>query len=524
MRKVSGVMGEQLVEETTDRRAVAPASAAAGHGNGRVSPGLPGVAFVLLWSSGYPAARIALDHGGPFTLLMLRFGVAGLVFAALAGLGGVAWPRGRAALHSALVGVLQLGLQFGALYWAAAQGVNVGLIALVIGTMPIVTALLGRALFREAVRPLQWFGFAVGFAGVALAVGESVAPGRGAGPAAYLAVLAGLLALSVGTLYQKRHASNVDPRTGLAVQHLAAALLVLPFAVHAGLRADASVALFASLGWMICVNSLTAFGLFFMLLRRGVVSQVATLFFLMPPVTAVIDYLLLGDALTAYKLGGLALAALGVFMATRPHPESATARPQAALRPAPVLPEPRAAATRTRLRDGRRVLIRPVVPEDLNALRRFFAALSPATRRLRFHGQMNVVPDRLLQALTTLDGREHVGFIAEADERAAEGGPLVVAEARYARCRGSDAAELALVVADGWRRVGLGASLTQTLLHQARAAGVRRLCGDALRDNEAIRRFMVSLGARASETIDRGAAVRLCLGTRPDPSVIGCRG
>lgn len=509
-------MGRQFVEETADRQAVVPLASPAAQRDlrGRVPAGLLGVAFVLLWSSGYPAARIALDHSGPFTLLMLRFAGAGLVFAALAGLGGVAWPRGRAALHSALVGTLQLGLQFGALYWAAAQGVNVGLIALVIGTMPIVTALLGRALFHEAMRPLQWIGFALGFAGVALAVGESVAPGRGAGPAAYLAVLAGLLAISVGTLYQKHHASDVDPRSALAVQHLAATLLLLPLAVHEGFRADASAAFFASLGWVIGVNSLSAFALLFVLLRRGAVNQVTTLFFLMPPVTAVIDYLVLGDALTAYKLAGLALAALGVYLATRPRPGST--RPESALRTAGLLHGPRTAATRTRLRDGRRVLIRPVVPADLNALKRFFAALSPATRRLRFHAPINVVPDRLLREFTRVDAREHVAFIAEADERAAEGAARLVAEARYVRCPGSDAAEFALVVADGWRRVGLGSSVTQTLLLHARLAGVRRLCGDALADNEAIQRFMRALGARPSREIDGRATVRLCLSTRQD--------
>src|SRR6516165_2524437 len=326
-------MDAQHVKETTDKQAGLSLG-------GSVPAGLLGAAFVLLWSSGYPAARIALDHSGPFTLLVLRFGGAGLIFAALAGLNGVAWPRGRAALHSACVGTLQLGLQFGALYWAAYQGVNVGLIALVIGTMPIVTALLGRVLFRELIRPFQWIGFALGFGGVALAVGESVTPGRGAGPGAYLAVLAGLLALSVGTLYQKSHASNVDPRSGLALQHLAATFLLLPFAVHEGFRADMSPAFFGSLGWVIGVNSLTAFALLFVLLKRGAVNQVAALFFLMPPVTAVIDYLLLGDALTTFKVAGLALAALGVYLATRPEP---AARPEATAR------------TRTRLRDGRQV-------------------------------------------------------------------------------------------------------------------------------------------------------------------------
>lgn len=497
-------MGQQLITGRTDRQVVRSLGSS-------VPAGLLGAAFVLLWSSGYPAARIALDHSGPFTLLLLRFGGAGLIFAALAGLSRVAWPRGRAALHSALVGSLQLGLQFGALYWAASQGVNVGLIALVIGTMPIVTALLGRVLFREVVRPFQWIGFALGFSGVALAVGESVAPGRGAGPGAYLAVLAGLLAISVGTLYQKRHASNVDPRSGLALQHLAATALLVPFAVHEGFHADTSAAFFASLGWVIGVNSLTTFALLFVLLRRGVVNQVATLFFLMPPVTAVIDYFVLGDELTPYKVAGLALAALGVYLATR---AGSAARHEGPLHSAGSLHGTRAARRRTRLRDGREVLIRPIEPADLGALKDFFAALSPVTQRLRFHAQMKEVPERLLREFTKLDQREHVGFIAEADGRAADEGPLLVAEGRYVRCPGSDAAEFALVVAEGWRRVGLGSSLTRTLLHHARVTGVQRLCGDGLPDNEPLRRFMRSLGGYPVGRRERADTVRLCLSTR----------
>src|SRR6476646_9161345 len=83
-----------------------------------------GIAFVVLWSSGYPAARIALDHSAPFTLLVLRFGGAGLILAASPALARAAGPRGRVAVHSVLAETLQLGLTFGAGYWAASQGVN----------------------------------------------------------------------------------------------------------------------------------------------------------------------------------------------------------------------------------------------------------------------------------------------------------------------------------------------------------------------------------------------------------------
>ena len=294
----------------------------------RLPVGALSAVFVLLWSTGYPAARIGLDHAAPFTLLVARFAGAGLIYGALALLSGAIWPRGRAAIHSAVVGLLQLALQFGALYLAAARGVNVGLIALVIGTMPIVTAVLGFAL-GETVRPVQWLGFAFGFAGVALAVGEGIGPGSGAGIASSAAVLVGLLAVSIGTLYQKRFGSQVDLRTGLALQHLVAALALLPFALHEGWVFDASPVLFGSLGWMIAVNSLSAFALFFVLLRRGAVNQVTTLFFLMPPVTALLDYLALGDPLSVLKVSGIAVAAFGVYLATRPRPQQAPACPPA---------------------------------------------------------------------------------------------------------------------------------------------------------------------------------------------------
>src|SRR5215469_12817307 len=299
----------------------------------RLPAAVLGIAFVLLWSTGYPAAKVALGHFAPFTLLTARFGGAGLIYAALALVSRASWPRGRAAMHSAVVGSLTLALQFGALYLAVVLGVNVGMIALVIGTMPIVTALLGL-LLGEAVQPLQWLGFAFGFAGVALAVGEGIGATQGAGPGAFVAVLCGLLAISVGTVYQKRFASQVDMRSGLALQHLVAAALLLPFAAHEGFRFDRSEASLASLAWVIGINSMAAFGLFFVLLRRGAVNQVAALFFLMPPVTTLIDYAVLGDKLTLPKMAGVAAAAFGVYLATRsratatPHPDLSVTVPR----------------------------------------------------------------------------------------------------------------------------------------------------------------------------------------------------
>jgi acetyltransferase len=166
---------------------------------------------------------------------------------------------------------------------------------------------------------------------------------------------------------------------------------------------------------------------------------------------------------------------------------------------------------RIQLNDARQVTIRRILPSDLNALRRFFAALSHATRRLRFHSPINELPEQLLREFTMANHRAHVAFVAEFNDGAVDQPATLVAEARYVRNADSDSAEFALVVADNWRRIGLGTALTRILAQRARFSGVRRLWGDVLEDNKAMRGLARSLGARLSRAIGRGQIVRLSL-------------
>jgi len=167
-----------------------------------------------------------------------------------------------------------------------------------------------------------------------------------------------------------------------------------------------------------------------------------------------------------------------------------------------------------RLNDGRSVAIRPILPSDLGALRAFFSALSPRTRALRFHASMKELPEDLLRKFTAVDYLSHVALVAEVPATAVDQSSALVAEARYVRHVDSDAAEFALVVADSWRRAGLGTSITQALLGHARFAGVRRLWGDALADNNVVRGFMDSLGARSAPGAASAGSVRFCLEPR----------
>jgi acetyltransferase len=175
------------------------------------------------------------------------------------------------------------------------------------------------------------------------------------------------------------------------------------------------------------------------------------------------------------------------------------------------LPEPENDVVRVRLSDSRQVTIRPILPSDLGPLRKFFAALSRATLRLRFHSSTNELSEHLLHEFTTVDPRAHVAIVAEIHDGAAGQLPALVAEARFVRNAGSQTAEFALVVADNWRRIGLGTMLTRILAQRARFTGVRRLCGDVLEDNKAMRRFAESLGARLSLAIGSAQTLRLSL-------------
>lgn len=280
------------------------------------STALASAAFVVLWSTGYIAGKFGLAHAAAFNLLLVRFAGATLAFALLAIIARAGWPGWRAAARSAVVGVLSLAVSFGGVYLGVQWGAEIGVAALVIGAMPLLTAALAPW-FGEHIGARQWFGLVLGLAGVLLVLADRLH--FGAAPAgAYLLLIVGLAGMSLGTLYQKRHASAIDARVGLTVQHAAAMLAVLPFALHEGLHFDGSPALAASVAWLIIVNSVGGFGLLFVLLRRGAANRVAQLFFLIPPVTAVMSYVVLGERFTGLKLLGFAIAAVGVYLGTRP--------------------------------------------------------------------------------------------------------------------------------------------------------------------------------------------------------------
>ncbi len=155
---------------------------------------------------------------------------------------------------------------------------------------------------------------------------------------------------------------------------------------------------------------------------------------------------------------------------------------------------PVALIDRLALANGRVATVRPVLPQDAPHLQSFVERLSERSRYQRFHYSLRHLPVTVLREFTELDYREHLGLIAEVFT--ADGAQTMIADARLVRSAARDEAELALVVADQWQGMGLGARLLRRLLAAARCAGAGRVSAELLADNAAMQRLLLRHGFR----------------------------
>ncbi|MBS0321549.1 MAG: DMT family transporter [Proteobacteria bacterium] len=268
--------------------------------------------FVLLWSTGFIAAKYGLPHAPPFTFLGYRFAIVAVLMTAVATLADAAWPRGAQAWHCAVAGWLVHGIYLGGVFFAISKGTAAGVSAMIVGLQPLLTVLLAWMWLGERVVARQWAGLAIGLAGVALVVGHKLGA---AGWPSVVALVAALVGISVGTLYQKRYCHAVDLRTGAAIQFAACALAYVPLVAFVdGWRVDWAPAFVGALAWSVVVLSMISISVLYWLLRRGAAADVARLFFLVPAVTAVMAFVLFGERLTSLALVGMALIAVGVVL------------------------------------------------------------------------------------------------------------------------------------------------------------------------------------------------------------------
>ena len=282
-----------------------------------VALGAPAL-FVFLWSTGFISAKLGLPHVEPMTFLTLRFAVVALGFLALVLWLKLRWPRPMAMLHQMVVGLLLHGVYLGGVFAAIDQGVEAGAAALIVGVQPLLVAAVAAPLLGEAVGWRQWLGLLLGIVGVGLVVWEKLEGGMGTVVGIVFATAA-LLGITVGTLYQKRFARGLDLRVGNVFQFTAATIAtgLAAFAFETRVI-DWQPAFVVALFWSIVVLSFGAVTLLLWLIAQGAASRVSSLFFLVPPTTALMAWLLFDERLPPLAMVGMVVAVLGVALVNLP--------------------------------------------------------------------------------------------------------------------------------------------------------------------------------------------------------------
>lgn len=275
--------------------------------------------FLIFWSSGFVAAKAGLEGAAPLTFLSLRFLIVTALMLAIALVLRAPWPRTWTEIRRLVVlGLVIQAIYFSCSYLAFGAGITAGGLALIVGMQPVLTAVVAVPLLGERFRPVQLLGLALGVAGIVLVLHQKLAAGVGTIAGVGFAVLA-LVAITGGTLYQKRFCPRFDLWAGGTIQFATAAVVV---SLAALLVEDNTVtwtpAFAAGLGYLVLVSSIVSIALLNLMLRRGEASRVATLFFLVPPGAALFAWLLLGESLGPLALAGMAIATTGVALVMRP--------------------------------------------------------------------------------------------------------------------------------------------------------------------------------------------------------------
>ena len=273
--------------------------------------------FVLIWSTGFIVARYGMPYAPPLKFLAVRFALSLLCFGAWVAMARVAWPRSRSQWgHLMVTGVLMQAGYLGGVWAAVREGMGSGLVALLVGIQPVLTA-VWMSFTGARVSPRQWVGLVLGFAGLVLVVSRKFGEGSEVSLLTMGLALMALLSITAGTLYQKRFVAPCDVRSASAVQMIAALVVTLPFALLEPAAIEWNAHSLGAMAWSVLALSLGGSSLLYMLIQRGTATAVTSLLYLVPPCTALMAWLLFREPITVATVLGTALTAAGVSLVVR---------------------------------------------------------------------------------------------------------------------------------------------------------------------------------------------------------------
>ena len=277
------------------------------------------IVFVLLWSTGFIAAKFALPYIEPYTLLLARMLITVFIFLLLIQLFRTGWPKPVDALHQMVVGSLIHAAYLGGVFAAIKLNMPAGIASLIVGLQPLLTALMAWLVLGNQLKLRQWMGLLLGLLGVSLVLlqGKSVGFDH-ISMGAVIAILIALFGISIGTLYQKKYGQNSKLLPGSFFQYLATVIWM--GALSASFETQQitwNFTLLAALAWLVVVLSIFAILLLMLMIREGESARVASYFYLVPPVTVIEGWLLFDEQLNLAALVGIAITVVGVYLVVK---------------------------------------------------------------------------------------------------------------------------------------------------------------------------------------------------------------
>ena len=283
--------------------------------------------FVLIWSTGFIVAKFGLPYAPALTFLVIRYLLSMACFLVWIALSRAAWPRlARQWAHLGVTGILMHAGYLGGVWVAVKSGMGSGLIALIVGLQPVLTALWISAVHSPAnaknaqssITPRQWLGLVLGLGGLLLVVARKFGTGNEVTALTLGCSIFALISITAGTLYQKRFVQPCDVRTANTIQLLAAFIVTCPlvFLEHEAIVWNHYFV--GAMAWSVLALTLGGSSLLYLLIQRGAATAVTSLFYLVPPTTALMAWALFGESITVVTVAGTALTALGVSLVVRP--------------------------------------------------------------------------------------------------------------------------------------------------------------------------------------------------------------
>ena len=275
------------------------------------------LSFIIFWSSAFVSGQFIVQSASPFASLAFRFLIVAIGFLIFSYyFKEKIFINLKLIIQAAITGVLFHGFYLGGVFFSYSVGLTATLSALIVGLQPVLTNILSGPILKERVTIIQWFGIILGFIGTIMVIGLDI--GKSIPTLGIISSIIALLGATIATIWQKKFTSNLTLSVNNFYQALAASIFLLiisllfeiPF-----INFDNRFVL--SMGWQIIMVSFGAYAILMYLLKIGTASKTSSLFFLVPPTTAVMAYFVLGEDLYLIDLTGLTICTFGVYIATR---------------------------------------------------------------------------------------------------------------------------------------------------------------------------------------------------------------